>query len=315
MVQVRPGTVGLKMGSKIFTRTGLQITSFFAVLLNLFANSGSYADEQEHRNVCLNLYYGALHRVRCTGDLYIPSGVTLAPVVILIHGGGWAAGDKSDCNMQELTNKLLAAGYAVFNVNYRLVQDGGRFPYNIQDIRNAISFIFSNAQEFGIDKRRIAIVGESAGGYLALMAGYGADRKLFLPRSEKGAGSVSCVVCYYPVTDLVNLDRGFVVEYLDDTESHNPELYKVAEPKNYMSTAVPTLIIHGTGDRVVPFENSQRFIQLLKQNQCEAELKIIDGAAHGFRSGAESESAFEATRAFLDSHLKRSSVSAHSAIP
>src|ERR1700677_1592967 len=70
-----------------------------------------------------NLFYGKAHRPRCTGDLYVPQCNTRAPLVVLIHGGGWQAGDKSGAFMQDLCSRLVDSGYAVFNINYRLVQD------------------------------------------------------------------------------------------------------------------------------------------------------------------------------------------------
>ncbi|MDR3615028.1 MAG: alpha/beta hydrolase [Candidatus Obscuribacterales bacterium] len=251
-----------------------------------------------------DLFYNNKHSSCCSGDLYLPHGSGPAPVVVLIHGGGWTAGDKSAPEIRFLSTRLAASGYAVFDVNYRLVQDGGTFPANISDVRDAVDFIYANSQKYNLDQDNIAVMGDSAGGYLALMLAFSADKKIFKDRRSDSTNRVRCAICYYPVTDLANLDKGFITQYMDDTEVHSPQLYKTAEPITYAATSVPTLLIHGTNDNIVPVQHSEKFISRLRRFNEDVHLMEIAKAGHGFRLGYESDTAFVESKKFLDEHLK-----------
>lgn len=251
-----------------------------------------------------NLFYNNKHSSCCSGDLYLPHGTGPSPVVILIHGGGWTAGDKTAPEITFLSIRLAAAGYAVFDVNYRLVQDGGTFPSNISDVRDATDFIYANSQKYNLDRENIAVMGDSAGGYLALMLAFSADKKIFKTKRLASASRLRCAICYYPVTDLANLDKGFVTQYMDDTQVHSPQLYKTAEPITYAASSVPTLLIQGTNDKIVPIQNSEEFISRLKHYNEDVHLIKITNAGHGFRVGYESDTAFVESKKFLDEHLR-----------
>ncbi|HEY9755946.1 MAG TPA: alpha/beta hydrolase [Oculatellaceae cyanobacterium] len=252
-----------------------------------------------------NLSYCTPNRVRCTGDLYVPEHTSLIPAVILIHGGGWISGDKSDEFPRLLVRKFLADGYAVFNINYRLVQDGGTFPYSIGDVQNALSYLASVAPSYGIDAKKIALAGESAGGYLALMVGFGADAELLKRAHSNDHGAkANCVVAFYPVTDLSQCEHGFVIDYMTDTEYHSPMLYKAAEPIKYARNAIPTLILHGERDMIVPLASSKNFVQQLQAGNHDSILFELSGAGHGFRTDAQIDASFNAVHRFLRAHLK-----------
>ncbi|HEY9683621.1 MAG TPA: alpha/beta hydrolase [Oculatellaceae cyanobacterium] len=252
-----------------------------------------------------NLSYCSPGRVRCTGDLYVPDHTSSIPAVILIHGGGWISGDKSDEIPRLLVRKFLADGYAVFNINYRLVQDGGTFPYSIGDVQNALSYLASVAPSYGIDAKKIVLAGESAGGYLALMVGFGADAELLKRAHANDHGAkANCVVAFYPVTDLSQCERGFVIDYMTDTEYHSPMLYKVAKPLRYAQNAIPSLVLHGERDMIVPLSSSRNFVKQLQAGNHDSTLFELSGAGHGFRTDAQINAAFDVIHRFLRAHLK-----------
>jgi len=102
-------------------------------------------------------------------DLYLPTaGDRPAPLVILVHGGGWASGDRS--GMAPLAARLAARGFAAATVSYRL-SGQARYPAAITDVRESVRWLRDNAASFGIDPARVAISGASAGGQIASLVG------------------------------------------------------------------------------------------------------------------------------------------------
>ncbi len=112
------------------------------------------------------------------GDLFLPPPAATAPgILVMIHGGGWL-----DCSQRR--DKLTSAAaffaadleVAVFNVEYRLVPEGGGYPANLGDVKCAVQFIAAHAADYGLDGSKVAVIGESAGAQLALMAALTEDR-------------------------------------------------------------------------------------------------------------------------------------------
>ena len=105
-------------------------------------------------------------------DLYLPGPAgkpaPLAPLVILVHGGGWASGERA--NLAPLAARLAARGYAAATVSYRL-SGQARYPAAIDDVRDAVRWLRGKAENFGIDPARVAIAGGSAGGQIASLVG------------------------------------------------------------------------------------------------------------------------------------------------
>jgi acetyl esterase/lipase len=105
-------------------------------------------------------------------DLYLPGPAgkpgALAPLVILVHGGGWASGTRA--NMAPLAARLAARGYAAATVSYRL-SGQALYPAAIHDVKEALLWLRANAASFGIDPARVAIAGGSAGGQIASLVG------------------------------------------------------------------------------------------------------------------------------------------------
>jgi len=129
-------------------------------------------------------------------DLYLPKGVVHPPLVIWIHGGGFVFGDKAmlefDDNARALQT-LLSNGLAVAGLNYRLI-DEAKFPAAGQDVKSAIRFLRASAATYGFDPTRFAAWGESAGAYLAVMAGATGDQPSVFDSPQDKNRSVSAAV-------------------------------------------------------------------------------------------------------------------------
>lgn len=101
-------------------------------------------------------------------DIYTPAGVDKAPVIVLVHGGGFAFGDQAMPIIQPVIDSALAHGYAVVSVDYRKSSEAV-FPAALSDVKAAVRFVKAHAMEYGFDPEHIAAWGESAGAYLSLM--------------------------------------------------------------------------------------------------------------------------------------------------
>lgn len=102
-------------------------------------------------------------------DLYLPApGVKPAPLVLLVHGGGWRSGERS--NMAPLAARLAARGFAAATVSYRL-SGQAQYPAAVDDVKAALDWVRAQARDLGVDPQRIAIAGGSAGGQIAALVG------------------------------------------------------------------------------------------------------------------------------------------------
>ena len=186
-------------------------------------------------------------------DLYRPAYAEGAlPVVVMIHGGGWTTGDKRD--FSALNDYLAARGYVVAAISYRLAP-GARFPAAQEDVAEAIRYLGGLAETHNLDPTRIALVGRSAGGQIALLAAYAA-----------GDPAIRAVVSFYAPTALrwgyANPARPGVIDssgvldiYLGGPPETHGAQYDAAEPARFVSPSTPpTLFIQGLRDEhVSPF--------------------------------------------------------------
>jgi acetyl esterase/lipase len=181
-----------------------------------------------------------------------------APVMIFIHGGAWRTGKRADYlpYLLDYANK----GYVTVTVSYRLVKQA-IFPAAVQDVNCAVKWVKTHAEAYGIDPGRIVLIGGSAGGHLAMMVGYGGGNPLFNQDCPEGDDSgVKAVIDLYGPVDLTTpyaIGTYQTLEFLGTTYDKNPEIFRMASPKTFISAdAPPTLIFQGTIDALVPVSQS-----------------------------------------------------------
>ena len=234
----------------------------------------------------------------CSGDLYLPkqAQAKLRSAVVFVHGGGWEGGDKKDDSV--MAEALADNGFVVFNINYRLLSAGGNFPADVVDVREAITFLADHSRNYGIDRKKIACMGTSAGGHLALMAAYVPGQYICRASEAIDCPPVRAVVSWSGPTDLNSLRGGLIDRYLANAGA---EAYKKASPISFVSTAVPTLLVHGDSDDLVPVSQSKRLYLALQSAHKDAEYLELKGEGHGFEAGGAM--AFDKTIKFLKAHL------------
>lgn len=239
-------------------------------------------------------------------DLFLPAAQTAGrtrPGIIFIHGGGWSGGDKSE--FDDKAEEMAQRGYVAITVNYRL-SPKHHFPAALQNVQLAVRWLRSHSDKYHLDPERIASMGASAGGHLASFLGVH-DTWDPVATADAPGSRVNCVVDYYGRMDLTLPQGGH--DYRPDftgmpgTATDSVVAYRKASPIIYVdSHTVPFLIVQGARDPQVAPEQSQHMLAALDKAHIEASLLLLAGQGHGFQ-GAADRLAWDAAKAFLDSHL------------
>ena len=208
-------------------------------------------------------------------DVRLPDGAGPFPVAILVHGGGWVGGSKTEY-IHFIFEPLTKAGIASVSIDYRLAPQH-KWPACAEDVEAAIQWTFAHASEFNFDPARVALIGESAGGHLAAYAGIKTNRKL------------KAIVSFYGVHDFVarafqfaridpNVNALFGVGTLNaDTSA----ILREASPFTHVRAGLPPfLMIHGTADTAVPYGQSVEMCAKLRSKGVPCELYSVNGP-HG----------------------------------
>lgn len=216
-------------------------------------------------------------------DIYHSKSVTdSAPLLIFIHGGGWVKGDKKDYKGYLID--FAKKGYITASIQYRFVKKV-KMPGPILDVKSAVIWLKEHAEKYHIDKEKIAVIGGSAGGHLAMMIGYSSDEPDFINRKDSLFTSrVQAVVNFYGPTDLTTeyarehpfIRIGFSKSYTED-----PEMYEKASPLSYVSNDdPPTLIFQGTIDDLVPVRQAESLVDKLKEKNVPVDYHKMKGWPH-----------------------------------
>lgn len=246
-------------------------------------------------------------------DIYLPSNAKgKVPLVIFIHGGGWLSNDKyADIGyMKKTVAEIVSSGYALASIDYRFSTQAV-FPAQMQDCNRAISFLYDHADSYGLDKKRFAVMGFSAGGHLASLVGLSKNNsieKFFMPGTSK-AFNFKCVVDFYGPAELVlfpgaNDAKSPEGLLLGAAPLARPDLAKFASPVTYVDkNDPPFLIIHGEKDDLVSPKQSQLLSAWLNVTGVQNELIIVKDAPH-FGVMFDTDEVRSKVMNFLKGHLK-----------
>lgn len=234
-------------------------------------------------------------------DIYLPAGRdehTLT--IVLIHGGGWSDGDKTELTPSVAGVQALFPGYAIVNINYRLAKNGvtNVFPAQEEDVKKAVETIIASAENFHISHDLI-LAGFSAGGHLALLHGY---------KNDPGK-NVKAIVDFFGPTDLTALsDMGSVQALIlfnatGKTYDQDAELFIRSSPIDFVTkNSPPTIILQGGADELVPASQSAELDSKLEENNVAHELVLYPGEGHGW-SGTTLADSFEKIKKFIDANV------------
>lgn len=249
-------------------------------------------------------------------DLFRPAAGGTKPthVFIIIHGGAWIIGDRNIedyAYARKLRDELVKNNVSVISIEYTLVKPGRHFPGPIADCQDAIRWVRANADKYQFDTTRIGVWGGSAGGHLALLSA-NTNNTEWKGSDELAAYSsrVSYVVDNFGPTDLTDmlqlkagkfkifLAKIFIPKALTlrnrliqdifnlDMKADRDSIGVLAtaySPMNYISaTTLPTLIFHGTKDRLVPYRQSKALHKALEENKVFNKMVTVKKGNHGF---------------------------------
>jgi acetyl esterase/lipase len=223
-------------------------------------------------------------------DVRVPEGKGTFPIVLYVHGGGWSSGDRSEVAL--FATNLLQAGMLCCSVEYRLAPTNG-WPACYEDVVAAVRWLKAHGKEYGGDPERFALLGYSAGGHLACYTAVMADKDL----------RFSAVVGFAPPTDLVSDTerRGGLSQALQNV-LHQPKevdektrkvLFELSPLNHVRSGLPPFLLVHGTEDKSVPYDQSIQFQARLKESGVACDLLTISNAPHRISDWPKYDSRFK----------------------
>jgi acetyl esterase/lipase len=232
------------------------------------------------------------------------------PTVIYIHGGGWVHLTKEDRFFFVLP--YLARGMNAVHLEYRTASQS-LAPAAVEDCRCALRWVYRHSSEYGIDTGKLILIGESAGGHLALMTGMLDPAAGFDNACAWSLGQdpikVAAIVNYFGITDVLDVLEGanqrlWALEWFGSLPDR-ADLARRLSPLSYVRPGVPPVVtVHGTDDAAVPYKHAERLHWALESVGVPNRLVTIPGGAHGQRrfSRQENVRSQAAVFEFLEEH-------------
>jgi acetyl esterase/lipase len=260
-------------------------------------------------SVARDVEYARVGKERLALDLHMPAGEPRAPLIVWVHGGAWRSGSRESMPLAALVEQ----GYAVASVDYRLTPVAP-FPAQVHDIKAAIRFLRAKQAELGVDAKRIAIAGDSAGGHLAALVGVSAgvaELEGDVGDHDGESSAVQAIVDFYGPTNLTTIldqstPHGLGVRIpalqllLSGQPEDKPEGAKVASVVTHVDASdPPLLIIHGDQDPQVPINQSHELVGRYEEFKLPVQFEVVHGGAHGGDEYYDAER-IEIVRGFLE---------------
>jgi acetyl esterase/lipase len=270
------------------------IIQFFFLLLILtrgYSQNNPVIDAFQHGTILKgNIPYNGDTLQKHLLDIYLPADAKgKMPLVILIHGGGWLSNDKyADIGyMKKTVAEIVRSGFAMASIDYRFSTQAV-FPAQMLDCNRAISYLYDNADKYGFDKNRFAVMGFSAGGHLASLVGLSKNNNIssFFMSGTSKSFNFKAVVDFYGPAELILFpgssdEKSPEALLIGAAPLNRPDLAKAASPVTYVDkNDPPFLIIHGEKDELVSPNQSRLLSSWLNVSGVQNEIIIVKDAPH-----------------------------------
>jgi len=233
-------------------------------------------------------------------DLQVPQTPGAKPLVVYLTGGGFASANKSG-NLEQRTY-VAEQGYAVASIEYRTVQNGATYKETVADVKSAIRYLRANAAKYGIDPGKVAVWGQSAGGYLAAMTGVTNGLAQFEGTGNPGQSStVQAVVDQFGPADISKVAADYDVaaqqaNYVAGNSlaqfvfgpgtklsvEDEPTVSAASNPASYVSASNPPFVLlHGSADQLVSPSQTLNLHNALRAKGVDSTRYVVQGGNHG----------------------------------
>jgi acetyl esterase/lipase len=229
-----------------------------------------------------NVVFGSTGERDLHCDIYFPPlKKTAMPSILLLHGGAWFRGDKSQLKAYAI--QLARYGFVCVCSEYRLLGEA-IWPAQIFDAKAAVRWMRANANTLSIDPEKICVSGNSAGGHLALVLGGSAGLAELegVGGNAEFSSSVKAVSAIYAPGEIKIEHNPMIIGALLGKDAGIKEELQ-ASPSTYVNDVYPpTILVHGSKDELVPHESSWRLYHLMEEHNVPAELHLYQGLPHAF---------------------------------
>ena len=282
--------------------------SVVLLFLTLFSFTLHAQNSADEKTFLKDIPYKIIEKDTVKLDIHLPKQniYDKSPVVVFIHGGAWAQGDKEIKYhyTEGIKDTLQENGYTVVAINYRLVSKTVDIEEQLNDCKDAVRWIADNAKKYNFDTENIGLWGESAGAHLSLMVACTANQSKEFP-------TIRFILDNFGPTDLNKVlktnaswltkktyklllpklydirDKLIVAMTSFDINTHKEEAIAVARqysPIEHLQTApkTPILILHGNRDFIVPFKQSKKLHRELNKLSVTNKLIKVKKGNHGF---------------------------------
>ncbi len=216
-------------------------------------------------------------------DVILPEGrsTVTTKVIVMIHGGAWSSGDKTELAQVVDSFKKKFPDYAIFNINYRLsASPANLFPTQENDVKSAMEFIYSKKTEYLISDKW-ALVGISAGGHLAMLQGYKYNSPVVPKAIVSLSGPSDLPDMYQNPAGGNPLISALLVSIVGKSPAQDPQLYFNSSPVNFITaTSPPTLLLYGDVDPLVTPHQAVLVKDKLQAAGVANQYVLYTGAAH-----------------------------------
>ncbi len=264
-----------------------------------------FKNVQESRNIV----YQVLSGKSLSLDAFYDSSIKKKPAIVIIHGGGWRSGNRSQ--HIPLAQKLASIGYASFTVEYRLSTEA-LFPAAVYDIKESIKWVKAHSGEFGLDTNKIAVCGFSAGGQLAALIGNTNKNPFFELETSvfSTSSAVQAIIDLDGILAFIHPESGegddsnrpsAATLWFGYSKTENPDLWKKGSALTYAGEKSPsTLFINSSVARM--HAGREDYCAILKKSGIYTEIRTFQDAPHSF---VQFEPWFSPMVTTIDNFLKK----------